>query len=102
MRTTSSALSKLRKKRSIGRKRRATLLLSLASLKAVDPTVKTIALTFKVKGRAFASIASVSLKTVNPNLLERYRDEKEFGILCTEQKRSRNVVSLDPLWIWHE
>ena len=71
-------------------------------LKAVDPTVKTIALTFKVNGRAFASIASVSLKTVNPNLLERYRDEKEFGILCTEQKRSRNVVFLDPLWIWHE
>ena len=32
-------------------------------LKAVDPTVKTIALTFKVNGRAFASIASVSLKT---------------------------------------
>jgi hypothetical protein len=71
-------------------------------LKAFDPTVKTIALTFKVNGQAFASIASVSLKTVNLNLLGRYRDEKEFGILCTEQRRSTNVVFLDPLWIWNE
>jgi hypothetical protein len=71
-------------------------------LKAVDPTIKTIAFTFRVNGRAFASIASVSPKTVNLNLLERYRDKKEFGILCTEQKRSGNVVFLDPLWIWHE
>lgn len=71
-------------------------------LKAFDPTVKTIVLTFKVNGRVFASIASVSLKTVNLNLLARYSDKEEFGILCTEQKRSRNTTFLDPLWIWHE
>lgn len=69
-------------------------------LKAFDPNAGTIVLTFRANHRAFASIGS--LKSVNPNWLSSYHSQERFGILCTLESTSGEVVFLDPLWIWHE
>lgn len=65
-----------------------------------DDRVRTAVITFKVRDRTYASIASTDF--VDLGLLASYWQSGTFGILGRLERSLAGVSFLAPLWIWSE